>query len=481
MRRGSSLIAATLVVVSVVGLVPPAAAAPPVVSGPTVLGTLGSGDESCAVEINDNGTVLGNSERTVSDPEQNAFLWSATGGMVDVSAATASTPAVDLDGNGTSIAGLVFRTSNGGTVNVQALIGSNGFPTAMNNSWQIGGYFVDVQAREHAMVWDPLIGVRDLGFFDGLGARIIDINESGAAVGSWIDNADNPHGFFWSAATGVVDLPDPMAGTSYDSPEALNENNEVVGNAGIPTGTAAYVWSQATGIVALGHLGGFSSSAFAINERGQVAGRAHNSSHQLRATIWTAATGQVDIGRNGTGVAINDHGQIVGMDVGGTSFVWDSVNGAVTLPGVPGVSGHDWPVTSINNRGQIVGCAQIATGTPVRMQAVLWTVSTPVKVRWTASEYTRIQQLMTFYDMDYNELTKFGVYVLAFINAIAPSPNPTPVVLGPAGNAQTQTIIWQPDEMGVLEGVKQRWVVNDEDAHRWGFMVLSFIAAIQGF
>jgi len=241
-----------------------------------------------------------------------------------------------------------------------------------------------------------------------------------------------------------------------------------------------YVWSQAGGTVSLGHLGGFSSSAFAINNRGQIAGRAHNASHQLRAAIWTAASGWVQLGRIGTGFAINDHGQIVGLDVGGTSFIWDEVNGAVTLPFVPGVVGHDWLANSINNRGQIAGCAQIA-GAGVRLQASLWTVSTPVRVHWSASEYTRIQQLMTFYDMDYDELTKFGIYVLAFIDALAPSPEPTPVVLGPVGNAQTQTIVWQPDEISILEIVKRRWVLNDEDSHRWGFMVLSFIAAIQGF
>ena len=457
----------------------PVAAAPPIVSGPTVLGTIG-GDESCAVEINDAGTILGNSERTVDDTEQNAFVKTATGAMVDVSPGTASTPAVDLDSNGNVIAGSVFRTANGGTIPVQALVGNNGFATALNDKWQIGGYFVDPQAREHAMVWDPLLGVRDLGFFTGDGARVIDVNERGDAVGAWTDASDNPHGFFWSAATGVVDLPDAGTGQEWDLPEAINENGQIVGNAWLAAGSMGYVWSQAGGTVSLGHLGGFSSSAFAINNRGQIAGRAHNASHQLRAAIWTAASGWVQLGRIGTGFAINDHGQIVGLDVGGTSFIWDEVNGAVTLPFVPGVVGHDWLANSINNRGQIAGCAQIA-GAGVRLQASLWTVSTPVRVHWSASEYTRIQQLMTFYDMDYDELTKFGIYVLAFIDALAPSPEPTPVVLGPVGNAQTQTIVWQPDEISILEIVKRRWVLNDEDSHRWGFMVLSFIAAIQGF
>ncbi len=82
--------------------------------------------------------------------------------------------------------------------------------------------------------------------------------------------------------------------------------------------------------------------------------------------------------------------------------------------------------------------------------------------------------------MDYDELTKFGVYVAAFINGIDPSPTPTPITVDPPGTAHTQTITWHPDEIALLETVKHRWVLDDEGAHRWGYLLLSFIATLQG-
>lgn len=106
--------------------------------------------------------------------------------------------------------------------------------------------------------------------------------------------------------------------------------------------------------------------------------------------------------------------------------------------------------------------------------------STSVVVHWSAGEQARMTQLRSFYGMNDDQLVKYGIQVLAFINAIDPSPTPTPVTLGSPGTAGTQTVVWTTSELPMLNTVKARWVLNNEDAHRFGFTVLSFIAAIQG-
>ncbi len=104
-----------------------------------------------------------------------------------------------------------------------------------------------------------------------------------------------------------------------------------------------------------------------------------------------------------------------------------------------------------------------------------------VTVHLSTAEQTRLAQLLGFFGSPNAEtLLRTGVEVLAYINAVSPSPTPTPAVLGPPGTATTHTITWRVEELPNLDAVKARWVLNDEDAHRLGFNVLSYIAAVSG-
>ena len=104
-----------------------------------------------------------------------------------------------------------------------------------------------------------------------------------------------------------------------------------------------------------------------------------------------------------------------------------------------------------------------------------------VTVHLSTPEQTRLTQLLGVYGSPNAEaLLKYGVQVLAFLNALDPQPNPTPVVLGPPGTAGTRTVVWNANEVNTLDTVRARWLLNDEDAHRFGFDVLSFFAALNG-
>jgi RTX calcium-binding nonapeptide repeat (4 copies)/Domain of unknown function DUF11 len=105
-----------------------------------------------------------------------------------------------------------------------------------------------------------------------------------------------------------------------------------------------------------------------------------------------------------------------------------------------------------------------------------------IQVRLSAAETTRVDELVRFYSVqNETELLRFGVQVLAFINAIDPQPGPTPVVVPPPAQVgATMTVVWEATDFEMLDVVKARWALGDEGAHRWGFLVLSFIAALQG-
>jgi hypothetical protein len=104
-----------------------------------------------------------------------------------------------------------------------------------------------------------------------------------------------------------------------------------------------------------------------------------------------------------------------------------------------------------------------------------------VAVRLSGSEATRAAQLVTVFNAaSVDDLLAKGVGLLAFLNALAPSPNPTPANLDPPAHDVTRTITWNAPGLPNLEGVKVRWVVNDEDAHRLGFYLMSFLAALGG-
>ena len=80
----------------------------------------------------------------------------------------------------------------------------------------------------------------------------------------------------------------------------------------------------------LGTLGGTSSSASAINERGQVTGSATTAGGDYHAFRWTASGGMQDLGTLGgtfsNASAINERGQVAGSayTAGGDShaFLW---------------------------------------------------------------------------------------------------------------------------------------------------------------
>jgi probable HAF family extracellular repeat protein len=137
---------------------------------------------------------------------------------------------------------------------------------------------------------------------------------------------------------------------------------QVVGN----SGQRAFLWQNGK-LTDLGALpGSDSSTATAINARGQAVGYSRSGPSGWRhAFLWqNGKMTELRIlrSRESIATAINNRGQILveGGDAG--SFVW-------TDGKMVGLGPHR-EASAINNRGQIVGSATTSTG---REHAVLWT------------------------------------------------------------------------------------------------------------
>ncbi len=463
--RGLSILSA--IAAAVIGPIPAQAS----VSGPTMLGTLG-GDESCAIEIVDSGRILGVSKRTNAAFDSNAFLFVPGSGIIDFDATNSYTPPGDINAAGDSLAGFALRTVGGTVTKSGVLIGPLTRPTRLNDRGDLAGSFFDAQNHQHAMVWNAATGIRDLGSFAGFGAEVTAINELGQAVGVYKTAFSEPRGFFADPVAGVTDLglfaPTP-------SRNAINDAAQVIGQDAI----GAALWQPGVGITRIEGLAAAGTNPMAINEQGEVAGFTRLPPGNNRVFAWSEDTGPLDTGMIGIPFDINDHGQIVGATTLGPAFVWDRATGATSLPSLPGIPFPRSSAASANNLGQIAGCTQVP-GSLVHLQAATWSVPVTVQIHWTAAEYARLQQISGFYGSTTAELPKVGVAAIAFIIGLIPSPTPTPIVLDPAGTDVTQTIVWQPDELVYLEKVKERFALDDEDAHRFAVALLGYLAAIQG-
>lgn len=83
---------------------------------------------------------------------------------------------------------------------------------------------------------------------------------------------------------------------SWTEARALNEERQVVGTSQTPLEeTHAFLWTQSTGMLDLGTLGGDFSEAIAINNLGQVIGHSATVDGRRHPFVWTAATSMVDL------------------------------------------------------------------------------------------------------------------------------------------------------------------------------------------
>ncbi len=360
------------------------------------LGTLG-GSSSYPLGINDAGQVVGTS-RTADGiiGRTHGFLWDEVGGMIDMTELLDDS--LDCDYITSAIA-----------INNNEQIVCRAHRT----------YLMDVpkhlRMREPYFLWDSETGFVELTAFESLGLGIMGdsvraINDNMQVVGTvgtispaFALSSLESHAVLWDSINGITDLGTLGGRDSYAN--NINADGIVVGAS--TTGLLyendraeahAFLWDSINGMTDLGTLSSNDSSAWAINNFDKVVGASvineldENERAINHAFVWTYEEGMIDIHdssyASSIALGINDNDQVVGIvsdkmhihHSGGfiiyegiicspwgcpqnrSAFLWDKRYGMVNLNDIlPEDSGWDYleSAKGINNKGQIIGLGSI--------------------------------------------------------------------------------------------------------------------------
>jgi len=361
----------------------------------TDLGTVG-GKNSHPEAMNDKGQVVGVSDYITEFAHDHAFFWDRKSGMVDLGTFGGTESRAFAINNNGQVVGW-SETSSGdmhaflwdnvsGMIDLGTLGGSESLASAINNAGQVVGVSDTAGGERHAFIWNSTNGMTDLGPVGRPGSPAI--NDAGQVVGSLKDvNGTLLHVFLWDSGTGkMTDL-----GTLSDDwieGFVINDSGQVIiGWTRISDDEwRSFFWDINRDMIDLGTLGGSISFADDINKYGQVVGWSYEKKQrERRAFIWDRVNGMVNLGtlsvfnggalsdNNSMADAINDSGQVVGSCASkfpeffgsDRAWYWDKTSGMVKLESLL-VDKSGWKrligSDDINNRGQIVGFGETASG-----------------------------------------------------------------------------------------------------------------------
>lgn len=253
-----------------------------------------SSPQTIAYGINDAGQIVGTSP--AGDGTPRAVLWSSSSAAPQdlQPGVTIPSRAYDINRHG-MVVGTRMRitgdwsrafvwTAAGGAVQLPSL-GAMASANAVNDSGVAVGFSTGSSAGspERAVRWTAA-GQIQLLPVPGPRSFAQDVNLRGEIVGSWHDASGQQRAFFWSAATGFIDI--GTGGGIAANALGINQSGMVVGLAVTNEGYRAWAWTLRSGMRRLEGLSGPSASAYAINRNGVVAGNAVDEASTGRLVRW---------------------------------------------------------------------------------------------------------------------------------------------------------------------------------------------------
>jgi probable HAF family extracellular repeat protein len=293
------------------------------------LGSLLGGNSS-AGGISNAGQIAGTTT-TPDSSVSHAFFWSQTTGAVDVGTLDGNSESAPsfINDNG-EIVGFSDRspftwTLSGG---IQALVGFGGSSdiVGINDNGQIAGYSTYSDGTLHAALWAPDGSVQDLGTLPGYTmSNATAINSAGHVAGYCVvqnGKQETVAVFFWTPETGMVEV-DSGANLTF---AALNNRDQIVNHA---PDEGTYIWSPTVAVIGVAN-GTVHPFPGAFNDAGQLLvtqGRRANLATPIMHVSLSSSQNPSVQGQNVTFTA--NVSAIVGLPPDGEQVIFDNGGSAI--------------------------------------------------------------------------------------------------------------------------------------------------------
>ncbi|HVU89840.1 MAG TPA: dockerin type I domain-containing protein [Pirellulales bacterium] len=225
-----------------------------------------------------------------------------------------------------------------------------------------------------------------LGILSGYQGSIAnDISSDGSTVvGYSSSNSGGGGGWRWTAATGLVALPNVTAGDNA-TPYGVSGNGSVIGGDEQSSDSLTlngYLWSATQGPSFLSAPAGASRpSVRDVSSAGSAAAGIMSVAGNNEAFLWTSSAGITDLGKlpaaiDSRALGISADGATVVGASGTQPFLWTKAGGMVGLPSLPGATLTYG--TAVTNNDTIVAGSGLFLGAPAAtfLEAFRWTSKT---------------------------------------------------------------------------------------------------------